>query len=117
MNNYGKDDFHGDEKIANWQGDTFEFPEDKIFDVLDVMKGSSLLLATIPTEEIVEKYKKIFPPDADGIYTINEPMLDRINSEFLNDTLASMVKEGIIEMLWDDNQNDFVFKSKDGSSL
>lgn len=117
MTNYGNNDFHGDEKINNWDGDTFEFPEDKIFDVLDVMKGSSLLLVTIPTDEIVEKYKKIFPPDENGFYTINEPMLDRINSEFLNDTLMSMVNEGMIEMHWDDNQNDFVFKAKDTSSL
>lgn len=117
MNKYGKDDFHGDNEINNWQGDTYEFPEDKIFDVLDAMKGSSLLLVAIPTDELVEKYKKIFPPDEDGFYMINEPMLDRINSEFLNETLQGLVDRGAVELCWDEGQKDFVFKLKDDNSL
>jgi hypothetical protein len=117
MNKYGKDDFHGDNKLNNWDGESFQFHESVIFELLDSIKRSYPLLDTIPTEEIVEKYRKIFPPDEFGGYMINEPMLDRINSEFLNETLQGLVDRGAVELCWDESQQDFVFKLKDDNSL
>jgi hypothetical protein len=96
----------------NWQDDEFEFPEDNLEKVLEYLKESSEMLKECPTEELCEKYKKLFPPQF-GYFRISESRLVELNNLIINDTLHQLVKDGLIEMSWDDVKNDFVFFTKE----
>lgn len=98
----------------NWQDEEFEFPEDNLEKVMDYLKQSSEMLMECPTEELCEKYKEMFPPKF-GFYRMSEERLIKLNNAMINDTLHQLVKDGLVEMSWDDKQNDFVFFMKDAS--
>lgn len=94
----------------------YEFPEENLEQIIDYLKQSSEMLKECPTEELCEKYKKMFPPQF-GMYRMSEERLIKLNTEMINDTLHQLVKDGLVEMSWDDEKNDFVFFVNDVSGL
>lgn len=94
----------------------YEFPEENLEQIIDYLKQSSEMLKECPTEELCEKYKKMFPPQF-GMYRMSEERLIKLNNEMINDTLHQLVKDGLVEMSWDDEKNDFVFFVNDVSGL
>ena len=98
------------------EDEEFEFPEDNLAKVIDYLKESSEMLKECPTEELCEKYKKMFPPKF-GMYIMSEERLIKLNNEMINDTLHQLVKDGLLEMSWDDKTNDFVFFMKEDPYL
>ena len=94
----------------------YEFPEENLEQVIDYLKESSEMLKECPTDELCEKYKKMFPPQF-GMYRMSEERLIKLNNEMINDTLRQLVKDGLVEMSWDDEKNDFVFFVNDASGL
>ena len=90
----------------------YEFPEENLEQIIDYLKQSSEMLKECPTDELCEKYKKMFPPQF-GMYRMSEERLIKLNNEMINDTLHQLVKDGLVEMSWDDVKNDFVFFVKE----
>lgn len=61
------------------------------------------------TNLLCEKYKKLFPA-VDGLYLISYNHIEKLNQSLLDDALLSLVKKDFVEMAWDDEKKDFVFK-------
>ena len=94
----------------------YEFPEENLEQIIDYLKQSSEMLKECPTDELCEKYKEMFPPQF-GMYRMSEERLIKLNNEMINDTLRQLVKDGLVEMSWDDEKNDFVFFVKEDPYL
>lgn len=98
------------------ENEEYEFPEDKLEQVLDYLKESSEMLKECPTEELCNRYRDLFPPEF-GFYRMSEARLMKLNEAIINDTLQQLVKDGLVEMSWDDKKNDFVFFMKEDPYL
>lgn len=114
MANYGKYDFHEEE---NFDGeDVYECKAEVIDQVLDKLKVASDFLMLSDTAELSKHYQFLYPA-VDGVYTISESRINSLARYMFNLTAADLVKKGVIELLWSDKENDFVFKIKDGGDF
>jgi hypothetical protein len=110
MANYGKYDFHEEEDFDNQ--DVYECNAEVIEQVLDRLKVASEFLMLSETAELAKHYQFLYPA-VDGVYTITENRVHKLASYMFNLTANELVKKGVIELLWSDKENDFVFKIKD----
>lgn len=95
----------------NEDDEMFAFDEDKLYEVMKIMKNASELLETCDTDYLCEQFRKLYPPK-DGIFEINEDRLIKLNSAVLSDTLQELVKQDLVDMSWSDEANDFIFSAK-----
>lgn len=91
----------------------YEFHDYNLFKIFEALKTSSELLADLPTEEIVSRFRKLHKPDDRDMYCMSENditnfMNDMVN-EIINETLMEMAMDGVIDMSFDNEKNDFVF--------
>lgn len=89
----------------------FEFPEEQMFHVIDTLKVNSEILRDFDTQDLCDQYTLLYPPKF-GKFIINEDRVLDLASLIMNNTLRGMVNEGLVEMSWDTNANDFAFSLK-----
>jgi hypothetical protein len=89
----------------------FEFPEEQMFHVLDTLKVNSEILKDLDTLDLCNHYTLLYPPKF-GKFIINEDRVLDLASLIMNNILRGMVNEGLVEMSWDTNANDFSFSLK-----
>jgi hypothetical protein len=113
MANYGKYDLPNDDNNLN-DGDLYECKAESIKEVLEHLKKSSDLLSLTDTAELCEHYTKLFPP-VDGYYTISENRIKQLNNYVLSVSLAQLVKLNVVDLVWSDEDKDFIYKLKTDS--
>ena len=86
----------------------FEFLEEQMFHVIDTLKVNSEILKDFNTQDLCDQYTFLYPPKF-GKFIINEDRVLDLASLIMNNILRGMVNEGLVEMSWDTNANDFSF--------
>lgn len=98
-----------DDKDYIDEEDIFTFPSENLFTVLDEMKTSGKLLSTCDTQELCDMYAKLFPMK-DGVYKLSFDHMKTLHMTMCSNSMRKLVQEHLIEVLWDDKTNDFVFQ-------
>lgn len=91
--------------------DLMAFKPDKLSFIMNRIRGLSDFLASCELEYLEEKYNHYYPP-VDGEYYISVDHINKFIDYLVSDTLKELTDKGLVDVLWSEEHNDFVFSAK-----
>lgn len=108
------EDFEDYDGVENF---TMSFLEEDILEIMEAIKPFNDLLKGCENEFLANVFKRENELNENGEYYLNEDIIDNLVNSVLGDGLRELSDKGIIDCLWDDDANDFVFKLPDNMEV
>ena len=81
--------------------------------VFNKFKQDSKLFCDYPTEELCNIFKKLVNKNDDGTYPFSYEIIKKMEDYCLTETLVTLTKDGLVEPIWNDDDNDFRYALTD----
>ena len=108
-NIYSDNDFGNSfEENAEYTFTPEHFPQ-----IMERMRGVSTFFNTHTAEHLEESFKKFQKIGLDGKYILSIAIIEKFSDYLVSETLNELVQKGLVDYMWSDEHQDFVFKAKD----
>jgi len=104
LNDYSDNDFEANQEYSF---DPQDFPQ-----IMSRLRNVSAFFQTHTAEYLEEAFKKFQKIGSDGRYAMSIKIIEKFSDYLVSETLNELVQKGLVDYMWSDEHQDFIFSAK-----